>query len=174
MNWFATAAPPPWFVEAGRLIGTTEIPGAKSNATILAWAKALGGWIASFYRDDNTAWCGLFVAHCIKVGLPGEALPANPLGALEWRTFGVAGLAAPGAVLVFRRPGAGAGHVGFYVAETADAYLVRGGNQSNKVCEEWIAKNRCVAIRWPASAPRQGGPIILSGKTPGKVSANES
>lgn len=167
-------ASPPWFIEAGRLKGVVEGAGAKNNPTILGWAQKLGGWIAKFYKADSTAWCGLFQAHCMSVGLPGEKLPDNPLGALNWAKFGIElGRPSPGAILVFNRPGAGLGHVGQYVAEAGDSYLVRGGNQGDKVCDEWIAKERCVAIRWPKSYPIPvEGRVVIARS--GKLSTNEA
>lgn len=163
-----TAAP--WLDEARRLIGVAEIAGSKSNIAILSWAKKLGGWIASFYKNDDTPWCGLFVAHCVTTTVL-DKIPANPLGALNWATFGRP-CAKPslGAILVFKRTGGG--HVGFYLGETPDAYYVLGGNQNNKVCQEWIAKERCVAVRWPATAQQQGGPVLLA--RGGKLSTNEA
>lgn len=47
----------------------------------------------------------------------------------------------------------GLGHVGFYAGEDAGAFCVLGGNQSDQVSLAWIAKNRLVGARWPASVP---------------------
>jgi uncharacterized protein (TIGR02594 family) len=144
----ALPAEPIWMREARRFMGLTEIPGPKSNPTILGWAEALGGWIAGYYRNDDTAWCGLFMAHCVGAVLPQEKLPANPLGALEWNKFGSALSApVPGAILVFSRTGGG--HVGLYVGEDDANYVVLGGNQGNKVKLSLVEKSRCVGIRWP-------------------------
>lgn len=163
---------PVWLVEAKRFTGLKEGAGSANNPTVLGWAKALGGWVASFFTNDAIAWCGLFISHCIAATLPGEKLPSNPLGALNWQTFGLK-LDAPalGAVLVFQRPGGG--HVGFYVGEDADAYHVFGGNQSDSVNVTRVAKSRLVAIRWPSKAPAPaGGRIFL---TPaGSLSRNEA
>ena len=48
------------------------------------------------------------------------------------------------AVMVFWRESlaSGKGHVGFYAGEDDSAYQVLGGNQSDKVCLTWVAKNR--------------------------------
>lgn len=166
-------APPVWFHEAGRLMGTREIAGAKSNPVIMGWAQKIGGWVQNAYNNDDIPWCGLFVAHCVGVTLPDEKLPANPLSALAWAKFGVA-LDKPrlGAVVVFKRPGGG--HVGFYVGEDATTVTVRGGNQSNAVTETRILKSRLVGYRWPATVPLSGngGPIATAAKGP--VSTNEA
>ncbi len=166
-------APPLWLHEAGRLMGTREIAGAKSNPVIMGWATKLGGWIANVYRNDDTPWCGLFVAHCIGATLPDEKLPSNPLSALAWGKFGVP-LAKPrlGAVAVFSRKGGG--HVGFYLGEDATTVTVRGGNQSNAVTETRVLKSRLVGYRWPATVPLtgSGGPIEVA--TKGEISTNEA
>lgn len=139
-----------WFEEAKRLIGLKEIGGSESNPEILDWAADLD--IA--YPDDDIPWCGLFLAHCIGATLPGEPLPANPLGARNWRRFGEIRTPCLGAILVFWRgsPGGSLGHVGFYNGESDTAYQVLGGNQSNSVSLAWIAKDRLLDARWPITA----------------------
>lgn len=136
----------PWMKTAESYIGIKEFPGvAKNNPTIMGWAKRLGGWIASFYKNDEIPWCGLFVAECFNAHK--MQVPASALSALAWANWGQPSKLAPGAVLVFKRQGGG--HVGFYVAEDSDSYHVLGGNQSNSVSVTRIAKDRLVAIRWP-------------------------
>jgi uncharacterized protein (TIGR02594 family) len=163
---------PVWHLEAERLKGVREVAGAKSNPTILGWAKSLGGWVASFFKNDDTPWCGLFVAHVVGKTLPSEALPSNPLGALNWLKFGRA-LTVPtvGAIAVFKRPGGG--HVGLYVGEDATAVHVLGGNQSNTVNVTRVSKDRLQGYRWPltAAAPSSGRVHLTSA---GKLSTNEA
>lgn len=158
----------PWLVTATELLGTTEVPGAASNPKIMDWAKKLGGWITSFYKDDSIPWCGLFVGHCF--GVHGVKGPKNPLSALAWGDWGVKTTPRLGAVLVFTRKGGG--HVGFYVGETNTAYLVRGGNQSDKVSDTWIAKDRLYACRWPEGFDAVTYPVYLTKS--GKLSTNEA
>ncbi|QCL81170.1 TIGR02594 family protein [Agrobacterium tumefaciens] len=156
-------AEPVWMREARRYIGLKEIPGPKSNTTIMSWAKKLGGWIASWYQDDDTPWCGLFIANVIATTLPKEPLPSNPLGALNWKTFGVSGRIARGAILVFERKGGG--HVGIYVGEDRTHYHVLGGNQDNAVSIARVEKSRLVSggIRWPKTGEDAiGGAVQLS------------
>lgn len=155
---------PVWMREARRHMGLREVPGPKSNPVILGWAKRLGGWVASFYRDDDTPWCGLAMAAWIAITLPKESLPANPLGALNWRKFGVP-LEEPalGAILVFKRTGGG--HVGEYAGEDATHLHVLGANQNNSVSITRIPKERLVAVRWPSTvALPTGGRVILTAK----------
>lgn len=138
---------PVWFDKAKTLINTAEIPGAKSNSKILGWAAAIGGWVKSFYTNDDIPWCGLFVAYCLNSTIVTK-MPKNPLGARNWGWWGKK-LTKPamGAIMVFSR--SGGGHVGFYAGESRNSYLILGGNQSNKVCYSWVAKNRLLDIRWP-------------------------
>lgn len=143
-------AEPVWLREARRFMGLKEIAGGKSNATILGWAKAIGGWIASYFTNDDIPWCGLFMAHIMGATLPEEVLPSNPLSAKAWAKFGrPLNVPSLGCVLVFSRDGGG--HVGLYVGETMTAYRVLGGNQSNSVSLTWIDKKRLVegGMRWP-------------------------
>lgn len=162
----------PWLETAKSLIGTREVPSSKSSPTILAWAKRLGSRILGIaYTDDATAWCGLFVAHCVSTA----GLTPAPIAvrASAWATWGVdvrADRLAPGVILVFSRKGGG--HVGFYVGEDATTYSVLGGNQSDAVSVTRILKNRCVARRWPASVAMTGAPVWASGK--GAISTNEA
>jgi uncharacterized protein (TIGR02594 family) len=142
----------PWFEEAKHLVGTKEVLGKGSNPEILTWAEDLD----LQYKDDDVPWCGLFVAHCLGLTLPEEALPGNPLGARQWERFGDATEPRLGAVMVFWRvsPASGKGHVGFYVGEDADktAFQILGGNQSNRVCLTWVGKDRLLGARWPKGA----------------------
>ncbi len=165
---------PVWMREARRFVGQKEIPGPKSNPVIMGWAKRFGGWIANYFSDDDIPWCGLFIGHVIATTLPKEPLPANPLGALQWRKFGKETPASLGAILVFSR--SGGGHVGIYVGEDKSHYHVLGGNQSNMVNVTRIDKSRLVAggIRWPKTGEAPiGGKVTLS--TSGvPVSTNEA
>ena len=139
----------PWFDEAMRLIGLTEDTGPSSNPKILKMAKDLD----LAYKDDDLPWCGLFVAHCIGSTLPDEPLPANPLGARSWESFGVAVEPQRGALMTFWRESmkSGLGHAGFYHSETENDYRILGGNQSNMVNIMSVGKDRHVGARWPIS-----------------------
>lgn len=145
-------AAPPWHQIAAGLEGTREIAGPRHSPAIMRWAARLG----LHYAGDETAWCGLFAAHCLASALPDEPLPNNPLAARNFLRFGRP-LAQPaiGAVLVFRRgdPRGWTGHVGFCCGEDGVTYAVLGGNQSNSVSVAHIAKQRCLGLRWPRTAP---------------------
>jgi uncharacterized protein (TIGR02594 family) len=166
------AATVPWFTEAQRLIGVTEDVTAASNPLLIGWGRDLG----CHYTNDETAWCGLFVGHCIASQLPGEALPINPLGARGWQKFGRVCDPQPGAVMVFWRVARtdGRGHVGFYVAEDAQGYYhILGGNQSDAVNVSRVPKARFVDARWPVTAMRPaGGPVMADAS--GRISSREA
>lgn len=142
--WLRDLTPPAIIREALPLLGTREKEGPGDNPVIMAWAKEVG---VSNYSADSIPWCGLFAAVvCARASWP----PVHqPLWARNWAKFGNAspepGL---GDVLVFER-GTG-GHVGFYVAEDADAFHVLGGNQGDSVSIIRIAKSRLLAARRPA------------------------
>lgn len=157
---------PAWFNTAQKYHGLKEVPGPIHNKTIVAWLAKLGAW----WRDDETPWCGTFVAHCLKEH--GHPIPTHWYRAKAWADYGSLlrrERLAPGAILVFDR--AGGGHVGFYVGEDNNYFFVLGGNQSNGVNVMKIAKSRCIASRWPKGVAVVGKPVRLSG---GKVSENEA
>jgi len=141
-----------WLTEAKRHLGLREIKGPKTHPTIQKWIDELKVFMP---RGDDDAWCGLFVGHCIKSTLPGETIPVNPLGAQNWKTFGVRTVPTIGCILVFWResPRSWKGHVGFYVGEDTTSFYVLGGNQADSVSVSRIAKTRLLAARWPATIP---------------------
>ena len=158
---------PHWLGIARKYVGTREIVGPQHNTTIMGWLKRLKSWI----KDDETPWCGTFVAAVMQeAGLP---YPNEYPRAKAWADYGArirTHLIAPGAILVFARQGGG--HVGFYVGEDTDCYHVLGGNQGNAVSTVRIAKARCIATRWPKGQPVNGKPVWL--KANGQRSENEA
>lgn len=157
---------PSWLKIARSYDGLKEIPGPRHNQTIIRWLVKLRAW----WSDDETPWCGVFVAHCMQESwLP---FPKFYMRAKAWSDYGSLlrrDRLAPGAILVFDR--AGGGHVGFYVGEDAGFYYVLGGNQSNAVNVMKLGKSRLVASRWPKGEPVIGKPVYLNG---GSVSTNEA
>jgi uncharacterized protein (TIGR02594 family) len=159
---------PIWLAKAKEHLGLKEIPGKRHNTTIQSWLAKLGAW----WRDDETPWCGVFVAHCLReAGLP---VPQHWMRARAYADYGAnlrSTHVAPGAILVFARQGGG--HVGFYVGEDPTYYYVLGGNQSNSVNVAKIAKARCIAVRWPRGEPVIGGPKMVALNS-APVSTNEA
>jgi uncharacterized protein (TIGR02594 family) len=136
---------PKWVTVAKGYLGVREIAGGKHNPKILGWLKKLKAW----WAEDETPWCGTFVAECLtETGI----VPAkNWFRAMAWKDWGREVSPQLGSVLVFAREGGG--HVGFYAGETELNYRVLGGNQGNAVSYTWIAKGRLVACRWPNEVP---------------------
>jgi len=160
---------PTWLAYARRQIGVAEIVGPKNNPTIMAWAKKLGAKILGInVTDDESPWCGLFVAQCMnEVGIKPASVAVR---ASSWDKWGVRVVPTLGCVLRFQRPGGG--HVGFYVGENKTHYLVLGGNQGNKVSIASIEKARCVEARWPTGLPGTTKPVFTT--ITGAASQNEA
>lgn len=160
-----------WLEAAKRLMGVKETPGDENNPLIMGWGKRLKVW----YPNDETPWCGLFVAHCIQSALPGEWLPDKPLGARKWADWGIECTPQVGAIMVFWRGSKDGwkGHVGFYHAEDKTAYHILGGNQSNSVNIKRISKDRLLSARWPVTAAPPTGRIQLADAS-GRLSENEA
>lgn len=119
-----------WIKEARKHLGLKEIGGAKHHPTIVEWVKNLGGW----WQDDETAWCGVFIAHCLKS--VGVKYPKHWYRALAYADESIAtklDKPAYGCVAVKQRKGGG--HVCFIVGrdEKTGKLLCLGGNQSNAV-----------------------------------------
>ncbi|WP_242115532.1 TIGR02594 family protein [Sphingomonas lacusdianchii] len=169
-----TTADPAWLKAARAKLGTREAPGPANNPTIMGWAKRLGTKALGIaYNADSVPWCGVFVAACMQeAGLPTAPIAVR---ASAWANYGQP-LAfhgfAPGAILVFQRPGGG--HVGFYVGEDDTAYHVLGGNQSDNVTVARIERARCVAARWPTGIAFAGGPVRMASRAGVPLSRNEA
>lgn len=161
---------PLWMAEAQRLKGVREKAGSGSNPVILQWADDLD----LHYPDDDIPWCGLFVAHCMRVGAAGDRRPANVLGARNWLQFGNSVAPCYGSVLVFWRGSKSGwqGHVGFYAGEDNTAFHVLGGNQSNSVNIARVSKSRLLGARWPGSVPVSTKRVLLNAD--GTLSTNEA
>lgn len=147
---------PPWLSEARRKRGLLEI---RDRLTLMAWLRSDGKTLGD---PSKLPWCGDFVETCLALTLPNECLPTNPYYATNWQQFGVPLMAgALGAVLVFKRPGGG--HVGFYEGQDATHFHVLGGNQSDAITLARVARDRCIAIRWPKTVPLPtAGPIVMT------------
>ena len=155
---------PVWLIEARKHMGVKEIPGKQHNPLILTWIRKLGGW----FTDDETPWCGTFVAHCMRE--TGFEVPKHWYRARDWASWGKPTQARVGAIAVFAR--GGGGHVGFVVGESKSAYYILGGNQSNAVNITPLSKTRILAFRWPASQPLSSATLLAM--TGGTVSRNEA
>lgn len=134
----------PKWVEIGmKDIGIKEVLGPKNNPVIIGWLKKLKSWITS----DESAWCGVWVAHCMQdAGLPVAPTWYRAKAWLEWGRK----LDRPvyGCVVVFTR--IGGGHVGFVVGKNKKGQLmVLGGNQKDMVCILPFDMARVAGYRYP-------------------------
>jgi uncharacterized protein (TIGR02594 family) len=137
---------PFWLSIARRHLNVAEVPGKATAPTIAKWLLNLKAW----WRDDETPWCGVFVAECLREA--GHALPKHWYRALAWNDWGLR-LAVPtlGCVVVFAR--SGGGHVGFFVGyDEQGRVMVIGGNQGNRVSIAPFDGSRIVGFRWPDDA----------------------
>jgi uncharacterized protein (TIGR02594 family) len=149
---------PAWLVEARKHVGLREVPGKTHAPVIQRWLRQFGAW----WVDDETPWCGTFVAACLEAA--GVRRPRNWFRALAWLDFGTPILAPRvGCVVVFSREGGG--HVGFLVGQDEEGRLmVLGGNQGNAVSVAPFERFRVRGYRWPSSvpAPAAGLPLLAS------------
>lgn len=158
---------PPWVAFGRAKIGEGEIKGPKHNKWIAdGWARLKAGW----FNDDETPWCGFFVADCLDAaGLP---YPKNFPSAASFALYGIPCTARLGAIGVKARPGGN--HVFQIVGETSDKlyYKALGGNQGDRVSIMDIKKKDVNHIRWPAGTPLvdTGLPVLPRGT----VSSNEA
>lgn len=74
---------PLWLAEGRRHIGVREIKGARHNTTISGWLQRLRAW----WSDDETPWCGVFVAYCMERA--GQSIPRHWYRAKAWLEWGV-------------------------------------------------------------------------------------
>lgn len=158
----------PWVDVARRYIGTTEAAGPQHNPVIVRWLVQLGAW----WRDDETPWCGTFVAAVMREC---SIAPAKAwYRARAWLEWGTP-IAAPavGAIVVFER--IGGGHVGFIVGKTpAGHLLVLGGNQGDAVNVRAFDPARVIGYRWPTAQPLPApGPLPVITST-AVLSRNEA
>lgn len=162
---------------AASLIGTKEASGSANNPIILNWAKDLG--LDKIYKEDLMPWCGLFFAYVMKQA--GREVILNTkdkydyLRALKYQTMPnvtvvTKGEERVGDILIFQRPSGG--HIGFNAGESANSFLVLGGNQGNSVNLTNIAKSRLVKCLRPIYKTYQPQLVIV---VPiGKLSTDEA
>lgn len=170
-EWLGTLGVLPKMLSVGLdLVGIHEGPGSVNNPTILSWAKETG-LDKEGYSADSIPWCGLFMSLCAVRA--GKTPPKHPMWALNWGNFGTP-VHQPclGDVLTFLRTGGG--HVTMYVGEDQTAYHCLGGNQSDQVCIERIAKVRMHSTVQPpmTTPPASRKPYILTATGP--LSTNEA
>ena len=127
--------------EIGQLyLGQEEIKGsAEHNPYIVEFFKTTS------YKatDDETPWCA--AAHCYMHEQAGYA-HTKSAAALSWKDWGVPIDKPVKECTIIADYGNGKGHVGFYMGETNDTYIIMGGNQGDAYCVAHYPKN--AAYRW--------------------------
>ncbi|WOE32733.1 TIGR02594 family protein [Acinetobacter sp. SAAs470] len=118
-----------WIAEARKHVGLREIKGIQHNKTIIKWLEDLKAW----WRDDETAWCGVFTAHCLQSA--GVKYPKHWYRALDYLNSGTR-LTKPAYGCIAVKTRAGGGHVCFVVGrdKKTGKLVCLGGNQSDSVC----------------------------------------
>lgn len=160
---------PSWLAYGLTMQGLREIKGPKHNTTISGWLKKLKAW----WNDDETPWCGTFVAACMTA--VGISIPKYWMRAKAWLDWGVPiGMPVVGAVVVFDR--AGGGHVGIVVGRDQKGNLmVLGGNQGDmvKISPFPLSRNPRYRIPKGYAVPLEHYtlPLVTSD---GKLSTNEA
>ena len=143
---------PKWYQIAIAELGQQEIAGTAHNPRIVAYHQATG----LHAKDDETPWCGAFVAWCLgTAGIPYDK--ASAASARAWLDWGRE-LKCPtiGCVVVFWRGHRDGwqGHVGFYAGRDSQGrILVLGGNQGNAVSVRPYSAGQLLGYRWPQSVP---------------------
>lgn len=145
-------AQPEWMAEAWQRLGARELPGNRHNRDIVAMFRDAG---RPEVTRDEVPWCAAFVGAVLeRAGRAGT----NSLRARSYLEWGEA-LAAPrlGAIVVLSRgSNPAAGHVGFWLGETAGTHILLGGNQSDAVTVQGFAKARLLGLRWPRGGIETG------------------
>ena len=159
---------PKWLTRARAFVGLKEVPGRATAPIISKWLVMLNAW----WRDDETPWCGVFVAAIMR--LEDFDPPPAWYRARAWLDWGsTIREPALGCVVVFER--GGAGHVGFVVGnDEAGRLMVLGGNQGNAVSIAPFDRNRVLGYRWPTTNIAPGGPLPLVASRGAKPSTNEA
>lgn len=152
----------PWINEVNRHMGWHEL---RNRTSLIAWLRSGGGIVGD---PTKLPWCADLVETAIKLTLPDEPFPGkvgvNPYYSLNWLDFGIKTEPCFGAIAIFVRPGGG--HIAFLVGydPVRKRYRIRGGNQSDSICDCWIDASRLRGCRWPVtySGPRSSLPIMNS------------
>ena len=136
----------PWLDRARSQIGVKETPGAGNSSTISGYFQQS----VEQKHPDSVPWCAAFVgAMLVGTGYVGT-------GSLMARSYLAWGTKIPkpikGAIVIFERGAAPAGHVAFVDEMTATSIKCIGGNQSDAVTLATYSRNKVLGYRWPNEA----------------------
>lgn len=136
-----------WMVEAEKHKGIKEIGTSNSSPIIDSWvmvlsnSKVVPAWL------KGQAWCGTFVAHCLKKA--GVKYPKYWYRALDYLNYGTK-LSKPAYGCVAIKSRVGGGHVCFVMGrdKKTGKLVCLGGNQSNSVCYALYNESDFEQFRW--------------------------
>jgi uncharacterized protein (TIGR02594 family) len=125
--------------------GVSEIPGG-NNPRIVFYDSftSLGA------KNDEVAWCSAFVNYVVtEAGLHGTD-SASARSWLSWSDGKQIEIPISGCIVVLKRGNnPQEGHVAFYLGKHGDSLLLRGGNQGDKVCDEYFLAQNLLAYIVP-------------------------
>lgn len=143
---------PIWYDWALREIGQHELPENRGPVVRRYIANGKCG-------SEGDPWCAIFVNAALEAnGIKGTRSPSSQSFRHSPDFVKLAGPAL-GAIVVYWRisPNSGLGHVGFYASETAGYIETLGGNESDAVRKELMAKHGghfgLVGFYWPLAIP---------------------
>lgn len=136
----------PWLDLARAQLGVKEVAGAGNSNTITGYFQAS----VQQKHPDSVPWCAAFVgAMLADTGYVGTgSLMARSY--LDWGTELTKPV--PGAIVIFKRGAAPAGHVAFVDAVTSSSLKCIGGNQSDAVTIASFSRTSVLGYRWPKEA----------------------
>ena len=157
---------PSWLTSARAEIGQHELPENRGPVVQRYIDLAHCG-------EQGDPWCAIFAnAMLEKNGITGTRSPSSQSFRHSPNFIKLDGPAL-GAIVVYWRisPSSGLGHVGFYCGETPGYVNTLGGNESDMVRLEMLAKAASsfglVGYYWPVSQPLPViGPIAVNAATP--------
>lgn len=157
---------PPWLPLAWKEIGVHEVSDNRGADIRRFCAEAHCG-------AEGEPWCAIFTnAKLESAGVRGTRSASSQSFRHDPNFVKLPGPAL-GAIAVFYRGGkqSGLGHVGFYAGERGDYVWTLGGNESDMVQVEMLAKNAATfglwGYWWPkAVALPKIGPVIVAAGTP--------
>jgi peptidoglycan hydrolase-like protein with peptidoglycan-binding domain len=158
---------PPWLAILTAKKGLRE---SQDNKALRAWLKSDGKTLGDPAKNP---WCGDAIETCILNAGYGP-VPSNPYFARNWAKYGVHAALCYGGIGSFVR-GSG-GHVAAIIGrnKSGSKLRIRGGNQSNMICDVWIAANRLIDCRLPTTWTGDIQPLPVLADNGEPLSTNEA
>lgn len=189
MPGVGAAALPPYYLDTADDMGVREtLSNGKPNPLVQRMFEAVDGFAkklpdgtldTSHINPAKVHWCAVYINWLLKKAKQPRTRSAMALSFRNWGTEVAADDALPGDVVVFKRRTGGkwdgvSGHVGLFNKWVGAARVsVRGGNQSDRVCDSTFPVVDIVAIRRapvravPAKPPVDRGRVAAAGGAAG-------